>query len=99
MSLAPQKDRGLGSVGDLTWELLHLPCLLRPSGDCRLGGWLVSGSREVPRGWRKEGGRLRLCPADPLARVPPGYLCVPGAAPFPPYVRQPLEDGGCAWET
>lgn len=83
--MAPQKDRGLGSVGDLTWELLHLPCLLRPSGDCRLGGWLVSGSREVPRGWRKEGGRLRLCPADPLARVPPGYLCMPGTAPFPPY--------------
>lgn len=28
-------------------------------------GWTVGGSQEVRSGWRKEGGRLGLCPANP----------------------------------
>lgn len=43
-------------------------------------GDMFLGSQEVPKGQRKEGGRMQLCPADPLARVPPGRLCIPGTA-------------------
>lgn len=42
-----------------------MPCLLKSLRNCRWGGWLVGGDQEVRRGWRKEGGKMGLCPATP----------------------------------
>lgn len=72
-----------GRVEDLRRELFHPPCPLRPLGECRWAGWRVSGSQEVPRGWRKERGRQRLCPADPPGPGPAGPVCA-SLAPHTP---------------